>query len=403
LLFAAGSAEVALILVELGGVFFAVGLLARLAGRLRISPIPLYLMAGLAVGAGSPIGLDASHGFIETGASIGLVLLLFFLGLEYAPRELLSTVRCTARAGVVDLLNGLPGFVAALSLGWSVTTALILGGVTYISSSGVIAKTLDDLGRIGNRETPVILGVLVIEDLVMAVFLPVLAGLVAGGTAAAVGLSVGTGVSLVAVVMVLSARFGPAMSRLIFNRSDEAMLFSLLGVTFLLAGAAEQVGVSAGIGAFLVGVAVSGAAQHRAEALIAPLRDLFAAAFFVFFALQIDPRTLTGVMASAVLLATISAITKAATGWWAAKDAGIGVPGRVRAGLTLVARGEFSIVIAGIAGGTAADADGRLGALVAAYVLLMAVSGPILARLADPLGRWLVERSQRRAVQDIAG
>ena len=390
LILAAASADGGAALVELGAVLVVVAVLARVAARFGLSPIPLYLLAGLCLGPGSPFPLEASDDFISVAATLGVVLLLFFLGLEYAPDELLGNVRTSLPAGAMDMVNFVPGFAAALLLGWGLLAAFVLGGVTYVSSSGVIAKLLRDLGRLGNRESPTILSVLVIEDLVMAVYLPVLAGLVAGGAVLAVGISVLGGVAIVVVVIVLAARFGARISALLFSRSDEVVLFSILGPVFLIAGLAERIGVSAGVGAFLVGIALSGPLQHRAEALVAPLRDLFAAAFFIFFTFQIDPSSLVSTLAPAVLLAVLSGGLKAATGWWAARRAGFGASARVRAGLTLIARGEFSIVIAGIA--VANGVDPNVGALTANYVLVLAISGPILTRFSVPIAGALTRR-----------
>lgn len=387
MLFAAATAESARALLEIGLVLFVTGTLAKLAGRFRLSPIPLYLLAGLFIGEGSPVPLAASEEFIAVGSTIGVVLLLFFLGLEYAPDELAENLRTSAPAGALDLVNAVPGVAAALVLGWSPTAALVMGGVTYISSSGVIAKTLSDLGRLGNRETPTILSLLVMEDLVMALYLPVLAGVLAGGTAGSVAVGVAVALTMVALVVLASARFGERLSALVFSRNDEAVLLTILGVTLLIAGLAERVGVSAGVGAFLVGIALSGPAQQRAETLVAPLRDLFAAAFFIFFTFQIDPASLPAAVPVALALAVAVAAGKLATGWWAARRQGIGLAGRLRAGLTMTPAGEFSIVIAGLA--VAAGVEDRLGATVATYVLILAIVGPVAARAADPLARWL--------------
>jgi CPA2 family monovalent cation:H+ antiporter-2 len=175
------------------------------------------------------------------------------------------------------------------------------------------------------------------------------------------------------------SRYGEHISAFVFSRSDEVVLFSTLGLTFLIAGAAERVGVSAGVGAFLVGIALSGRAQRSAEALIAPLRDLFAAAFFIFFTFQIDPSTLASNAIPAVLLAIVTALLKAGTGWLAAKRAGVGPAGRIRTAVTLIPRGEFSIVIAGIA--VVNGVQPELRALTAGYVLVLAIAGPVLVRL----------------------
>lgn len=384
----AAAPEAATALLELGLVFVVLAALARLAGRLGLSPIPFYLVAGLVIGEGSPVALEASDEFIETAATVGVALLLLFLGLEYTPAELRAGLRANTPAGVVDLLNAVPGAALALALGWSPLAAVVLGGVTYISSSGIISKLLSDLGRLGNRETPTILSILVLEDLVMAVYLPVLGSVVVGGAAFAIFGDVAIALAVVAVVMGVALRFGDTVSRFLFSRSDEVLLFGILGLTLLVAGAAERLGVSAGVGAFLVGIALSGAVRDSAETLLSPLRDLFAAAFFVFFTFQIDPATLPSALAPAAVLAVVTALTKAATGWWAARRNGVGRRGRLRAGVTLVARGEFSIVIAGIA--VANEVEPDLGPLTAAYVLMLAIAGPLLTRAADPLARRLL-------------
>jgi CPA2 family monovalent cation:H+ antiporter-2 len=174
----------------------------------------------------------------------------------------------------------------------------------------------------------------------------------------------------------------------------------VLGCTFLVAGLAQGLQVSAAVGAFLVGIALSGPAAHGARPLLAPLRDLFAAVFFVFFGLQTDPTQIPAVALPAAALGLVTILTKLATGWWAARSIGIGVPGRLRMGTILVARGEFSIVIAGLAA-AAALPETTLRPLAAAYVMLLAVLGPILTRLADRLAD-LVQRPGRRRRQRAA-
>ena len=378
-------------LLQLGAVLFGLGLLGLLAHRVRLSPVPLYLLAGLAVGEHGPLPLvtgEAGQQFIAVGAELGVVLLLLSLGLEYAADELLAAVRSSAAAGLIDVaLNALPGAALALALGWGPVAAVALAGVTWVSSSGIVAKLLADLGQLGNRETPVVLAVLVVEDLAMAGYLPVLTALLSGvGVLAATG-SVAVALLAVAVVLAVALRLPGLLARLVLAPDDEVLLLRVLGLTLLVAGLAARLDVSATVGAFLVGLSLSGPVAHNAAELLRPLRDLFAAVFFVFFGLQVDPTALSGVLPLAVLLALVTALTKIGTGWWAAARAGIGRPGRLRAGVALVPRGEFSIVIAGLttaaAAGGAIELDPRFGPLAAAYVLLLAVAGPVLARLLD--------------------
>lgn len=381
----------ALILIELGSVVLGLALLARLAHRLAFSPIPLYLLAGLAFGRGGLVPLVTAEEFIELGAELGVILLLFMLGVEYSAEELTGTLRAAARPAVLDVaLNVTPGVVAGLLLGWGLLPAILLGGITYVSSSGIVSKLVLDLEWVGNRETPTVLSILVVEDLVMALYLPVIAVLLLGTGVLAGVLTAGAAVITVAVILVLALRFGPVLSRAVFSRSDEAVLLSILGLTLLVAGAAERVQVSAAVGAFLMGIAVSGPAADRARSLLSPLRDLFGAVFFVFFGLRIDPVTIPAVLGPAAALAAVGMLTKMATGWWTASAAGIGPRGRLRAGALLTARGEFSIAIATLA--VAAGREPLLGPLTAAYVLILAALTPVLARATEPVGRWLLAR-----------
>jgi CPA2 family monovalent cation:H+ antiporter-2 len=379
---AATSAETALLFVELGTVVVGMALLARLASRTGFSPIPLYLVAGLAFGEGGLLPLRLTEEFVQLGAELGVILLLFMLGLEYSADELTGSLRTGWRAGVLDAaLNFTPGLVAGLLLGWGLLPALLLGGVTYLTSSGIVAKSLADLDRYGNRETPSILSILVFEDLAMAVYLPVVAALLVGGSTISSIVSVAVAVSAVVLVLAFALRFGEPISRLIHNPSDEVVLLSTFGLVLLVAGVAQRLQVSSAIGAFLVGIALSEEVAERARVLLGPLRDLFAAVFFLFFGLQIDPADLPPVALLALGLGLVTAVTKLASGWWAAGRAGVGPRGRRRAGAALIPRGEFSIVIAELGQGLTP----ALGPLAAAYVLLMAIAGPTAMRVAEPV------------------
>jgi CPA2 family monovalent cation:H+ antiporter-2 len=308
-------------------------------------------------------------------------------------------MRRSRTAGLLDmLLNALPGAVMALVLGWGPVAALALAGITWVSSSGVIAKMLQDLGRLTNRETPVILSILVIEDLAMAFYLPILTAVLVrmdlgGGT-----VTVLVALAAVFVILFIALRHGPLVSRLVWSKNAEVLLLSVLGITILVAGVAAQVKASAAVGAFLVGIAISGHVAVRAERVLAPLRDLFASVFFLFFGLSTDPRDLVPVLIPAVILAVVTMGTKVLTGYLAARKAGIGEAGRWRTGFALTPRGEFSIVIAGVA--VAWGIDDSLAALATAYVLITIIAGPMLARIPDSrrFARWTKSiQADRRA------
>lgn len=375
--------DIALVFIELGIIIIGLALLTRLASRWGFSAIPLYLLAGLAFGNGGILPLQFSEEFVHITAEIGVILLLFMLGLEYTGETLSGNLKSGLPAGMVDLvLNFIPGLVMGFLLGWSPLAAILLGGVTYISSSGVIAKVLSELRRMDNPETPTIISILVLEDLVMALYLPLVAVLLIGQGFASAVLSISVALVTVGIVLFIALRYGRKLSRIISHESDEAILFTALGLVLLVAGIAQRLQVSAAIGAFLVGIALSEPIAQRTHNLIAPLRDLCAAIFFLFFGLQIDPASLPPVLLLAVILGLVTALTKIITGGWAARRAKLDRREAIRAGASLVARGEFSIVIAGL--GVSAGIEPRLGALSAAYVLFLAVLGPILARYIEP-------------------
>ncbi len=374
----AAGGDSASALLELGAVLLGLGLLGVLASRLSLPGIPLYLLAGLGLGATPWFDTDPAAGFIEVAAVLGVVLLLLSLGLEFTAAEFSSAMRRHLPSGFIDLLaNATPGFVIGWLLGFGFVGSFALAGVTWISSSGIVAQLLSDLGRLANRETPAVLSVLVLEDIAMAIYLPVLAVLASGGEWPRALLGVALAVAVVAAALWLSARQGERVARAVSSQRDEHLLLRVLGLTLLVAGLAEFVDASAAVGAFLVGLALVGQEARRARELIAPLRDVFAALFFVSIGLNVDLSDLPPVLPAALLLAVVTAVTKVWSGANAAAREGAATRGRLRAGTALVARGEFSLVIAGIAAGV----NNELAPLATAYVLILAILGPLTSRL----------------------
>jgi CPA2 family monovalent cation:H+ antiporter-2 len=197
--------------------------------------------------------------------------------------------------------------------------------------------------------------------------------------------------------LVGAIRFGEALGRIVAHRSEEVVLLTAMGLVLIASGVAEELQVSAAVGAFLVGIALSGEVAHRTRGLLAPIRDVNAALFFLFFALQIDTGELGGVVLPAVALAVVTALTKAITGWRAAAMAGADEIGRARAATALVARGEFSIVLAGLGAGAAVE--GALAPLAACYVLILAIAGPILMHFSEHLARTMPPTLPRAAAR----
>lgn len=372
--------EQVVILVELGLLLLALSAVATIAWRIGLSNAPLFLLAGLVLAA-VDLGDFGAIEFLDVAAEVGILLLLLTLGLEFSAGEFRQSMQRHASSGVVDLiLNAPPGFIAGLLLGLDWRASLALAGVTWISSSGIVAKWLSDLGRLANRETPGVLSLLVLEDIAMAAYLPLIGVLLIGGSLWLGILSAVVAVSITLAIIWAAARVEGLADRLLNHEDDEQVLLRVLGLTLAVAGLAQWAGVSAAVGAFLVGLAIPNETAIRARAVLRPLRDLFAAVFFFVFGLNTDVGLMGPFIVGAAILALVTAITKMLTAWYSGSKEGIGVKGRIRAGTALVARGEFSIVIAGLA---VSAGYPEVGVFASAYVLIVAVLGPFLARSAD--------------------
>ena len=365
------------LLLQLGAVLTALALLGTVARRFALSPIPVYLLAGLALGNGGVAPVTTAGQFITTGAPIGVVLLLLTLGLEFSATEFASSLRHHLPSAAVDfVLNATPGAVAGWLLGLNGVGILALAGVTYVSSSGVISSLLADLHRLGNRETPAVLAVLVLEDFAMAVYLPLVAVLGAGGGWLLAIVEVAAAIAALCMAFAASYRWGHQVGRLMTHPDSEQLLLRVLGITLIVAALAEHLHASAAVGAFLVGLTLTGETAERARKLLGPLRDLFAAIFFVAVGLPVNPAQLLPELPIALILAAVTAATKVATGVFAARREGVAWRGQLRAGTTLIARGEFSLIIIGLVGTSITG----VAALATSYVFVLAIVGPVVTR-----------------------
>lgn len=365
------------LLLQLGALLATLAVLGGAARRFALSPIPVYLLVGLSLGNGGILPMAAGGQFITTAAPIGVVLLLLTLGCEFSAAEFASSMRHHLPSAGVDLvLNAAPGAIAAWLLGLDGVAILCLAGVTYISSSGVIARLLEDLQRLGNRETPAVLSVLVLEDVAMAAYLPLFAVVAAGGgwLRAVAGMALALGA--VVAAFAASYRWGHHVGRLVEHPDSEQLLLRVLGITLIVAAVAESLHASAAVGAFLVGLTLTGKTAERARRVLSPLRDLFAAIFFLAIGYAVAPRDLIPMLPAALVLAAVTAVTKVATGIFAARRDGVARRGQLRAGTALIARGEFSLIIIGLAGKSLP----AVAALATSYVFVMAILGPVLAR-----------------------
>lgn len=381
-------------LLALGGSFLAAGLLARFGRRVGLPTIPFFIAAGILTGPHTP-GLVLFHdpADLKLFAAVGLILLLFHLGLEFSLDDLLQGGRPLLAAGAMYIgLNVGGGLLFGLALGWGTREALVIAGAVGISSSAIVTKLLVELRRLANPETRLILGIVVVEDVFLALYLAILQPVISGSDSVAEALVLFGRAFAFLLALAAVARFGARwVGRLIHSADDELLTVLFVGLAILVAGAAEEIGVSDAIGAFMVGLIVAETTlKHRVERLVLPLRDAFAAVFFFAFGLTIDPAAVGTVAGPVVAAVVLSLVLNAVAGLISARLYGFGRPAAANVGLTILGRGEFSLILATLA--AAAGLDQRLGPFIGLYVLSLAVIGPLLASRSARLARLLPAR-----------
>ena len=368
-------------LVALGGAFLAAGLVARFGRHIGLPTIPLVMLAGIVFGPHTPgVSFVEDPAELALLASLGLVLLLFYLGLEFTIDDLIGGgSRLGAAGGIYLLLNIGGGLVFGFAVGWGAREALVIAGVLGISSSAIVTKLLVELRRLANPETRLILGIIVVEDLFVALYLAILQPVLSGSQGLPATLTSFGKAFAFLVVLGLVARWGSRLvSQLVTSEDDELFTVCFLGFAVFVAGVAEEVGVSDAIGAFMIGVVFAASpSADRIKRLVLPLRDAFAAVFFFAFGLSINVSDVASVAAPIGIAVMLTVLLNGAAGLAAARLYRLDSESATNVAVTILARGEFSLVLAAAAAG--AGLDSRLTPFVAGYVLVLAIAGPLLA------------------------
>jgi monovalent cation:H+ antiporter-2, CPA2 family len=366
-----------------------------LAGRLRLSAIPIFIVAGILLGPspGFPTIIEPSEG-TDLLARLGIVLLLFFLGLEFSLDRLTAARRMVVMGGLIDLvLNAGLGLLVGIALVGPGPEAVLMAGLIYISSSGIVTRALFDLRRLGDDETDLVLGVLVFEDLAIAVFLGVAAALASGESVSGAEIAATAGIALAFVVAFLLVgrwahhaidRIGPRLDR-------EQLLLGALAIALGGAALGEAAGLSEAVGALLAGILLSGSeVRNQIEQQLLGLRDFAAAIFFFAFGLEIDLGEAPDAAEWLLLAVPVAVAGKLAGGYLAGRSTGFTSRESVNVGAALVARGEFTIILATVAaGGVALDPAFRelVGPFAGLFVLATAAAGVVLMRESRRIGR----------------
>jgi CPA2 family monovalent cation:H+ antiporter-2 len=364
---------------------------ALLSARLRFSIVPLLIVVGMLVGPHMPKVGILDLRFIESAplidfmGRIGVLFLLFYLGLEFSVTRLIKSGRSIAVGGSIYIaINFTAGLIYAYLMGWPLKEVLIAAGITSISSSAIVAKVLVDLKRTANPETEMILGIIMFEDVFLAVYLSLVSGVVLSSASSLGGvlLSAITALGFILGFIVLGRLATPLLNRWLRISSGEVFVLVLFAALFLLAGFAETIHVAEAIGALLIGLVLA-ETEHaqRIEHLIIPFRDFFGALFFFGFGLTIDPFSLGGAVWPALGAVVLTLFGNIIAGMLAGKSAGLPPQASMAIGLTIVSRGEFSIILANLA--KAGSLLPLLQPFAALYVLILAILGPLLTKGSD--------------------
>jgi CPA2 family monovalent cation:H+ antiporter-2 len=376
------------VILEIGLALALIALAVTLSARLGLSNVPFLILIGMAVGPHAPQFGVFDFRFIETGSlisfmgRIGVLYLLFYLGLESNVTRLIEAGRSIVVGGTIYLgINFTAGLLYAYLAGFPLRESLIVAGLTSISSSAIVAKILFDYRRTVNPETGLILGITMFEDVFLAVYLSLISGIVLSGASSVTGVLSSGGIALGFIVglMVVGRWATPLLNRVLRISSNESFVVVVFACLFLFAGLGDTIHVAESVGALLLGL-ILGETEHseRMERLIVPFRDFFGVVFFFSFGLSIDPFSLGGAAWLAVGAALLSIICVVVAGTVVGRRAKMSPAGSLNISFTLLARGEFSIIIASLA-----QAGGLLALLqpfAALYVLILASAAPLLAK-----------------------
>ncbi|MET0626070.1 MAG: cation:proton antiporter [Pyrinomonadaceae bacterium] len=376
------------IILEIGLALMLIAFAVALAHKLGLSNVPFLIIIGMAVGPHAPQFGVFDFRFIETGSLIeymgrvGVLFLLFYLGLESNVSRLIEAGRSILVGGSIYVgINFTVGFTFGYLAGFPLREALIIAGLTTVSSSAIVAKILFDYRRMANPETQIVLGITMFEDVFLAVYLSLISGVVLSGATSIGGVLSSGGVALGFIVglMVVGRWATPLLNRLLRISSNEVFVVVVFACLFLLAGLGETIHVAESIGALLLGL-ILGETEHseRMEHLVVPFRDFFGAIFFFGFGLSIDPFTLGGAAWLAAGAALLSLVGVVIAGLIVGRRAKLSAVGSLNTSFTLLARGEFSIIIVNLA--LAGGLMAVLQPFAALYVLILASASPLLAK-----------------------
>jgi Kef-type K+ transport system membrane component KefB len=395
-------------MLEIGAMLLVAFVGALLASKAKQGVILGYIAAGVLIGPFISFqigdfayhGLIQERGLIETISQLGLILLIFFVGMEFSMNKIRRVKGPAVVLSVIDVgVNLFTGIILATALGWPLIDSIFLAAVLAMSCSAVAMKTLMELGRLERPETEFMLGMIILEEFLSMIFLTVVGGLIINTDAnfSLTGMVLGLVVFFVFFIIMAALVIPRVIARLQMMKSDEMFVLFMLGVICLSAAFAEACGVPPLIGAFFIGMTFAETkVMKRSEKIITPLRDAFVAMFFVSFGMLIDPSlfgSVLGIIAIAVLLIIIDEILIMSA---IAYLVGFSRRAATSVGASFSARGGESIMYASVGSQAAGATKGaELFPIAGAVTFIMTALCPLFIRKSYPFADGVAKRSPR--------
>lgn len=404
------------LIFEIGIAVGLVAIVGLLSNRLRFSVIPFFILIGMVLGEHTPtwgmvdLSFKESKPFIDFMGRLGVLFLLFYLGLEFSVGRLVKSGKSIVTGGTVYvLLNFFSGLLIGWLMGLPFKEVMVICGIMTSSSTAIVAKVLTDLKRTANPETEVIMGMIMFDDLFIAMHISFLSGLILTGSSSFWTVA---GTSLLALgfilaFLILGRKLVPAIDKLLSVNSSELFILVIFALLFIVAGFSETIHVAEAIGALMAGLVLADSKYiKRIEQMILPYKDFFGAMFFFSFGLSIDPTTLGGAVMWASIAAGVTILCNLASGYFASRFSGLRRKTAFDIGFTLAARGEFSIIMANI--GKAGNLLPILQSFVVVYVLILSILAPILTKESRNIwtfvfGREKLDKKITKKLSDLEG
>lgn len=399
------------LVLEVGTALILVAIGAIVANKFKFSIIPFLIILGMVVGPHAPTFGIIDLTFIESNeiiqflGRIGVLFLLFYLGLEFSVGKLVKAGKNIVVGGTVYIaINFILGLLYGFLAGMPLLETIIIAGLVSISSSAIVAKVLVDLKRTANLETELILGIILFDDIFLALFLTIMSGVLLAGSTSFLGIFTSILISVgYMLLFFIVAKYGaPLLNKWLNIKSNEIFIIVIFAILFFVAGFSETLHVAEAIGALLLGLVFS-ETEHRdrIEHMVVPFRDFFGAIFFFSFGLTIDPSTLIDAIWLALGAVFLTILANFVAGMIAGRNAGLSHKASTNIGLTIMARGEFSIILANL--GLAGGLSGILMPFTALYVLMLAILGPLMAKeskniykLLNKVFKWSTEAEKKK-------